>query len=340
MQQTTTAVHHPSVKPGRRHAERHVIACVDRSRHAEKIVPHALAVATALGSPLILLQVLEAHPGYDLRPDPIEWNIRRHEARDGLKRLAESCGDDSGLIVAELAEGHTVEEICRRLRNRAARLTVLGTQGEGCGAEHGLGGTARSVLERATGPVLLVPVAAPRAAEASYRRILVPVDGSSWAESVLPLAQRLAAVSGAELIVAHIVPVPELTETAPLEAEDVALRERLVARNERVARTYVERVRGRAAEKGLKVRGLIRRGDDVRTSLLEIIAGEDIDLVVLSARGQGRNRPSDMPYGDVAAYLMTHSPAPMLIARLAGRAARKPDPFVREAGRLPLRAAR
>lgn len=339
--QTSAALHHPSLKPGRRHAERHVIACVDRSRHAERIVPHALAVANALGSPVILLQVLEAHPGYDLRPDPIEWNIRRHEARDGLKRLADSCGDGGdgdGVIAAELAEGHTVEEICRRLGNRAARLTVLGTQGEGGGGEPGLGSTARSVLERATGPVLLVPVTA-RRGEANYRRILVPVDGSSWAESVLSLAQRLAAASGAELIVAHIVPVPELTETAPLEAEDVALRERLVERNERVARDYVERLRARAAEKGLKVRGLIRRGDDVRTSLMELIAGEDIDLVVLSARGQGRNRPSDLPYGDVAAYLMTHSPAPMLIARLAGRAARKPDPLGGEASRLPFRAA-
>src|SRR5690606_8298805 len=151
---------------------------------------------------------------------------------------------------------------------------------------------------------------------------------------VLPLAQRLAATSGAELIVAHIVPVPELTETAPLEVEDVALRERLAERNERVARPYVERVLRRAAEKGLKVRGLVRRGDDVRTSLLNLIADEDIDLVVLSARGQGRNRPSDLPYGDVAAYLMTHSPAPMLIARLAGRAAREADPFVSQAGRL------
>ncbi|MGB3387389.1 MAG: universal stress protein, partial [Pseudaminobacter sp.] len=278
--QTSTQVHRPDLKPVRRPAGKPVIACVDRSGHAEKIVPHAVAVASALGSPLTLLQVLEAHPGNDRRPDPIEWDIKRHEARDGLKRLAGFCGEDNDRIEAELAEGQIVEEICRRLGNLAAGLLVLGTHGEGCGGERGLGSTARGVLEQATGPVLLVPVAGKRTQEASYRRILVPVDGSSWAESVLPLAQRLTAASGAELIVAHIVPVPELTETAPLEAEDIALRERLVERNERVARAYIERVRGRAAEKGLKVRAVIRRGDDVRTSLVDLIAGEGIDLVV------------------------------------------------------------
>lgn len=337
---TSPAVHHPVPKSDRQAKPEHVVACVDHSWHAKKIIPHALAIANALGSPLTLLQVLEAHRSNDLRPDPIEWDIRRHEARDELKRLAEMYCDADDEVEAELAEGQIAAEICRRLGDRSVGLMVLGTHGEGGSEERGLGSTARSVLERATGLVLLVPTTAPQADKASYRRILVPVDGSSWAESVLPLAQRLATASRAELIVAHIVPIPELTETAPLEAEDIALRERLVERNERVAGAYVETVRGRVAEKGLKVRGLIRRSGDVRTGLIDLIVNEGIDLVVLSARGQGRNRPSDLPYGDVAAYLTTHSPAPMLIAKPAGTLTRRSGPVAGKGGRLPFRAAR
>lgn len=336
--QTSQAVRYVAPEPGLKPAERQVVACVDRSRHAEKIVPHALALANALGSSLTLLRVLEARRGNDSRPDPIEWDIRRHEAREGLRRLAKFCGDE--IVEAELAEGGTAEEICRRSDNRAARLMVLGTRGEGGVAGRGLGGTAHSVLERAAGPVLLVPLAAPQIDEVSYRRILVPVDGSSWAESVMPLALRLATASGAELVIAHIVPGPELTETGPLEAEDIALRERVIERNERIARAYVDRLRGHAAEKGLKVRTLVRRSDDVRTGLAHLIASEDIDLVVLSARGHGRSRPFDLPYGDVAAYLTTHSSAPILMTRPGGASIGKSSPPLSRVGRLPFRASR
>lgn len=337
--QTYQTVHSPFPIPDPQPAARHVIACVDRSGYAEKIVPHALAVAGALRRPITLLQVLEAHPGSDPRPDPIEWDIRRREARGTLERLAELCSEGEEVVATELTEGQTPEEICRWASDQAAELIVLGTQGEGRGARQRLGRTARSVLERAQGSVLLVPVTAPAPFADRYRRILVPVDGSSWAESVLPLATQLASTAKAELIVAHIVPVPELTGTAPLEADDIALRERIVERNERVARTYVERLRSHASEKGLKVRTVIRRGEDVRTSLTDLIAAEGIELVVLSARGQGRHRPSDIPYGDVAAYLMTHSPVPMLIVRPARTAARPVAPFAARNARMPARAA-
>jgi len=63
---------------------------------------------------------------------------------------------------------------------------------------------------------------------------------------------------------------------------------------------------------------LTLRGDDVRSSLAEFIDSEHVDLVVLSARGQGCPRVSDVPYGNVATYIMTHSPVPVLIVLPSG----------------------
>jgi nucleotide-binding universal stress UspA family protein len=264
-----------------------------------------------------LLQVLEAPPTNDFRPDPIESDIRRHEAQNVLKRLAEARYDDIETIDVELAEGQTVEEICRCTRERAAELIVLGTHGERGPGAYGIGSTARAVLDQAAGSILLVPIFTLSARMPRYRRVLVPLDGSPWSESVLPLAARLARAVDAELILAHIVPAPELTETDPLEVEDLELRERVVDRNERVARSYLDRVRGYVAEPSLKVRALTLRGDDVRSSLTTLIGSERVDLVVLSARGQGSNRVSDVPYGNVTAYLVTHLSVPMLIVRPA-----------------------
>ena len=314
-----------------------VIACVDRSAHAEKVVLHALAIARAMRVPVTLLQVLDTPSNHDFPLDPIEWNIRRHESRDSLKRLAEARADAAEDIDAELIEGKTAEEICRWARERSAEMIVLGTHGEREAEEYGIGSTVRDVLKRAEGNVLLVPVFTASARIPRYRRILVPLDGSSWSESVLPLAVRLAHAADAELILAYVVPVPESIETGPLEAEDLELRRRLIDRNERVARSYLDRVRGYATERGLKVRALTLRGDDIRSSLTKFIGGERVDLVVLSARGHGGTRVSDVPYGNVAAYLITHSPVPILIVRPTGAYRDLHTATKREAGRLPVR---
>src|SRR3546814_8945346 len=58
------------------------------------------------------------------------------------------------------------------------------------------------------------------APDQSYQRILVPLDGSRWAESVLPLAARIARAANAEILLAHVVPAPEMIEARPLEMED------------------------------------------------------------------------------------------------------------------------
>ncbi|MBN8829764.1 MAG: universal stress protein [Sphingomonadales bacterium] len=187
----------------------------------------------------------------------------------------------------------------------------MGTTGQQ-GRRRRIGGTTHDVILHAPGPVLLVPFEASPPPN-RYQRILVPLDGSCWAESVLTIAARLARTAGAEIVLAHVVPRPELTEIHPPEAEDIALQGLLIERNERAARNYLEGIRSRLAAMGLRVRVLSERAEDVRTGLGALIGREHVDLVVLSARGQGSKRHGDLPYGSVSAYLMTHSAAPLLI---------------------------
>src|SRR3546814_15735031 len=85
-------------------------------------------------------------------------------------------------------------------------------------------------------PILLVPPNAEPKPD-SYRRIVVPLDGSCWAESVLPVATRLARAADAELVLAHIVPRPELTVLRPLELEAQLMPQRVVARKAATAGT-------------------------------------------------------------------------------------------------------
>jgi nucleotide-binding universal stress UspA family protein len=167
--------------------------------------------------------------------------------------------------------------------------------------------------------------------------VLVPVDGSPRAENVLPLAKRIARAQGAELLLAHVIPVPELTEIGPLDAEDLELRERLVRRNERVAGEYLDRLRARLADSDVSVRALVLRGGDPRNRLARLVLDEAVDLVVLSAHG--RSARSDVPLGSVTAHLVAHAEAPLLILRPHPPAAmRRVAPPDQEAVRLPSQA--
>ena len=303
---------HHDVIPAQRGFHR-IAACLDGSELSECVLPHARAVASALGTPLSLLRVIESGGPGAAPPDPLDWDILRCDARDYLERLI-GAREESKDVEAEVIEGAAAEQICVWTEHHGADLTVVASHGVRGRTGWSLASTARKLLDRLPGSILLVPVTAePSGPVVRYRRLLAPLDGSARAESVLPLALQLAKAHGAELLLAHVVPVPELTEIGPLEAEDVELRERLIERNERVAHAYLDRLRSRLAHEGVALRALVLTGGDARPRLLRLVADEAIDLVVLSAHG--RSGQSNVPFGSVAAHLMEHAGAPILIFR-------------------------
>lgn len=314
-----------------------VVACLDGSELGERALPHALAAAQALGAPLTLLRVLEQAPEGQGPADPMEWEIRRKEAREYLDRLAKGGAKSGAEVDAEVIEGKAAEEICRWTAHADAGLTVACTHGAGGHSPWTLASTARKLLDRAPGSLLLIP-AASAAPEARYRRVLVPLDGSPQAESVLPIAVRIASAHEAELLVVHVVPLPELTELGPLDANDLELRDTIVRRNERVARMYLDRLRARLVESDGSLRMLILKDGDVAGRLARVAADERVDLMVLAAHGRGAG--SSAPCGGVTADLIARSTVPLLIVRSqTSRSMRRASPQDALTARLPNLAA-
>lgn len=292
---------------------RRVVACLDTSRHSPKVISHGVAVATALNAELTLLRVLEAEPKGASPSDPVEWALRRLEACAHVEDLAHERAEEIGCIQTAVVEGRAANQICQWAREHQADLTVLCSHGEDNGREWDLGTTARRIIDCAPGSVLLVPAQIEESRGVRYRRLLVPLDGSSRAESALPIALRLTEAKDTELLLVHAVPEPELTEIGPFEPDDIDLRERLFRRNERVAQSYLDRIRTGIADKGVSVRTLILRGGDARYLLSRAIVDETADLVILASHGHSGH--VDVSAGSVAAYLMAHTPVPLLIVR-------------------------
>src|SRR3546814_4625828 len=79
-----------------------IVACIDCADRNAWVYPHAAALADALDFPVTLLQVLDAEASPDVRPDPIEWNLRRREALRALDRCANAARTRSEEHTSEL----------------------------------------------------------------------------------------------------------------------------------------------------------------------------------------------------------------------------------------------
>jgi nucleotide-binding universal stress UspA family protein len=88
----------------------------------------------------------------------------------------------------------------------------------------------QKVILHAHVPMMIVRAHASPAtdiAQMSYRRVLVPLDGSQRAECALPLAKKLANFHNSQLLLVHAVVRPEIPRHTPFSEEEQQLVDRL-----------------------------------------------------------------------------------------------------------------
>lgn len=294
-----------------------VVVCVDLAKETAEIIPPAKAVARALGAELAFVHVIEAY-GYtenETPVDPVEWEIMRRESKRRMAQFAQEHADGDESPAAHLLEGHAAEQICGVMAGTPQDIAVLG-RGHGESAAH-MGETVRRILEHGVNTLLLVPVdVAPRP---GFSRILVPLDCSGRSERIMSLVEKIARSENAEVVLVHAVPEPVLTGAGPGEPNDQVLISQVNQRNEQVARSYLDHLSGRMRTGGLHVRSLVLSGGDVRRQLATAIGEQAADLLVLASHG--RSGYADVPFGDVANFLISRSQVPTLVVRFGDNAA-------------------
>jgi nucleotide-binding universal stress UspA family protein len=298
---------------------RRILVPLDGSPLAECALPHAAAIAQAFDSELRLLRVLPAERraarGY---VDSAEWRLRRSEATAYLQPLLARLQQQGLTVEGALAEGNIEEEIIESARRQQVDLIVLSTHGHNGASQFGLGGTAAKVISAAGVSVLVV-----RAGSASsfssaanvvrYERILVPVDCSKRAEWALHLAAAVARAHGAELLVAHVVPVPQMPQREPGSPREARLIEQVLRARRKSAEEYLDEVKSRISAPDLEVRTLLVVSPTVARRLEEVAEQERAGLMVLSAHGHGGSANAPWAYGSVSASVVAYGTTPLLI---------------------------
>lgn len=135
-----------------------------------------------------------------------------------------------------------------------------------------------------------------------YRQIVVPLDGSQFAESALPLALALSRTTGA---LVHLVSVIEPVPTVAFEDWGPAA--------EKWTREYLARVAGEVEDRaGGEISTAVIRGPVVQ-GIQDEVARMNADLVVMASHGRGA--VSRFWLGNVADRFVRQADRPVLVVK-------------------------
>lgn len=148
-----------------------------------------------------------------------------------------------------------------------------------------------------------------------YQRILVPLDGSKQAESALRLASKLARISNAEITLLRVVEYPmemytkcdsnTLAYPSPFDEELQMEKVAFCKEAEAYLKLLASIVEMTVSKVSIEVQEC-----PVVDAILRTTKKSEIDLIVMSAMGQGHN---PWMIGAVANRLLRESPVPVVL---------------------------
>jgi nucleotide-binding universal stress UspA family protein len=145
-----------------------------------------------------------------------------------------------------------------------------------------------------------------------YKTILVPLDGSPRAESILSHAEALAGAFGAKIVLLQVVE-PSVSIVTPYDMVpyyDPKEAERMMVE----ARAYLDGKQGALHSRGINVKCLVESGPVVN-GILDAAERENADLIAMASHG--RTGLGRVFYGSVAAGVLHKADRPLLLVRSA-----------------------
>lgn len=273
---------------------RTILVPLDGSPAAERAVGIAARMARSGGATLNLVHV---HTPATLDPISIAGmpvidaelrSLAADHERAYLSRVAaDVAGPDLTPVIARI-EGPVAPTLVAHARAIHADLIVLTTHGRGGFAQLWLGSVADALVRNSVAPLLLLRPKTPVAAFESepFHRIMVLLDGSPLAESVLPHAQALAAGEGAELILLRVVDTLLAPNAMPY-ADIYRLDQTAIIKARAAAHDYLDAHAEPLRAAGLTVHTQVTQDDEPWRAILTAAEANAVDLVAIATRGQG-----------------------------------------------------
>ncbi|MBN1371354.1 MAG: universal stress protein [Anaerolineaceae bacterium] len=276
----------------------HVMVLLDGSEYAAQALPVAQFVCETTGAQLTLLTASRAFQSE---------GENKEAAEDYLCSIAEKIHATGIQVNCEVRSGSPAEVARQLVVEKEIDLVVVTTHGRS-GEKNWLQAGLSSKLVRLLDiPVLLVQVFDSGPSEAPhFARILVALDGSAFAEQLLPYARFLAKQFDCELM---LISVPAVPESGKYRAP-ASVMQTIRKQAEEGMRKYLTAVAKSMEEEGLAVRTIVTGSYPART-IVDVGKREGVDLIMVTSQGRGG---LDLIFmGSVAQQVVQLSDSPVFI---------------------------
>jgi nucleotide-binding universal stress UspA family protein len=185
-----------------------ILACLDGSSLAEKILPLAQGIAALKNATLTVFRVVEDADQLSSEEAYLRERARRFGAQIGF-----AVSRDPGSAILE------------ELKKVPRAIAVMTTHGRSSWSEALLGSVALQVLRGAMRPMILYrPPVEHNDAPARISTLVLALDGGDFSEKIIPFAAPMAKSLKARLFLVHALPLdqPVLPALRPQERSDVS----------------------------------------------------------------------------------------------------------------------
>lgn len=304
---------------------RSIMVPLDGSAFGEYALPFALSIARRAGATVELAHVCP--PAHADAPIAIDAPNDPGQARTTayLKQLATTLSKRWNVAITSVVlEGPAAEMLSKHATISGADLVVMTTHGRGPLTRFWLGSVADRLVRELPAPVLLVRPHEMAldflndVPEQFFQHMLIPLDGSALAETVVEPAVALGKLMHARYTLLQAIEVPMLGYAPAAYA--TGLDERIINEWQAEAQSYLDQIAKRMRAQGLHVQTSVLVAQPA-IAILNYAREQSVDLIAMATHGRGNL--ARMLMGSVADKVVRGAGTTVLLQRPAIEPARR-----------------
>ena len=291
----------------------HILVPLDGSCEAEEALPAAEVLCSAFSASLSLLTVVQEERFLQKLQRFITHEcVTDLELEKYLQDVSEQFTAQGVLTNYYVRKGNIADNVNDVINEIGADIVIISTPVRSGLQQIFKGHAAVDIIEKVTCPVLVMrPSEGEPARIPSFNKILVALDGSTFAERVLPYA-RAATVFESNVLLLSVPQVPEPSKYGAVVEEIQELREKA----ELEAKKYLEKIANVLQKEGLKTRILVKGSGPAKT-IARISMEENVDVIFMATHGRGGLDRLFM--GSVAERTLNYSNKPIFLVPIHER---------------------
>jgi nucleotide-binding universal stress UspA family protein len=188
-------------------------------------------------------------------------------------------------IKTVIVDGAPGEAVIDYSEKEAIDLVIITSHGGSGIMPWAMGSTANKIMQRCQAPVLMVRASKSllkRKPVKVFKKILLPVDGSTSGEASLELVKSIAASLNSEVILVFVVENVQYVHTIG-GPDHFAYTEQQIELMKEEGRAYTEKVQ--RTLKGISVKSIVRVGEPAH-EILKAATEENVNLIAMASHGK------------------------------------------------------